>query len=361
MITVFGATGYTGSLISSVLERERLPFHIAARSEEKLKQLSARLPSHPNWLVADAEQPGTLSALFKDTNLLINCVGPFTDLGERVLSLAAVTGVHYLDTTNELGYVYRVQTYHTLAQRSKAAIIPACAFEVTLADCATALLARSISFPCESVDVIYHLTGKGASRGTRLSALRSLATSWIAYSEGVWKGEVPGQKRKWFDLRAGRVPALAFPSSESVTIPGHIPTQRINTWMTGTPVSTFFAPALVPLFSRLLRSWPGRSILWAASRSKTDPDASIRNIDPFEVCVKLSGQNQTRSVSLTGASAYELTAEIAVYAAKTMTRPGFDTCGVKAPSQVLDPDSFFRAASAWGLTMTPNLIAETNV
>ena len=355
MITLFGATGYTGSLIAAVLERENLAFRIAGRSEDKLKQLSSSLPSHPSWIVADAEQPSMLGALLTDTQLLINCVGPFTDLGERVLSLAAVAGIHYLDTTNELGYVYRAQTYHALAQRSHAAIVPACAFEVALADCAAALLAQSASFKCETADVVYHLSGRGASRGTRLSALRSLATSWFAYTEGVWKGEVPGRKRKWFNLLAGRLPALAFPSSESVTIPAHIAVQQIDTWMTGSPISTFFAPTLVPMFSRFLRSWPGHAILAAASLAKNAPDTPIRTA-PFEVSVLLSGQNQTSAVSLTGVGVYELTAEIIAYAAKKMLAPGFNLNGVLSPSQVLDPMTFFLAASDWGLHLTPDLI-----
>ena len=60
------------------------------------------------------------------------------------MAQAALNGVHYLDTTNELGYVYRLRSYDALARRSGAAIVPACGFEVALADCAAVELAAGL-------------------------------------------------------------------------------------------------------------------------------------------------------------------------------------------------------------------------
>src|SRR5690606_22083982 len=105
MITIFGATGYTGQKIAAELARAALPFRIAGRSMEKLEELARSLPlaNPPAILVADAAQPKTILPLLQDTRVFINCAGPYTDLGERVLAQAAMSGVHYLDMTNELG------------------------------------------------------------------------------------------------------------------------------------------------------------------------------------------------------------------------------------------------------------------
>ena len=205
-ITLFGATGFTGQLIAHELDQRGLPFRIAGRSEEKLKLLSTRLPSKPECVVADAAHPASLPALFHETNLLINCAGPFTDLGERVIAQAAISGVHYLDITNELGYVFKARSYHEMAQRTGAAIVPACGFEITLADCAAQIAAslfqnNAQSEPFDSIDILYTLQGSGASQGTRKSMVRSLATSWIAYKDGDWTGQIPGQKVKQFEVK----------------------------------------------------------------------------------------------------------------------------------------------------------------
>lgn len=187
VITLFGATGYTGRLTARALDRLGLPFRLAGRSPAKLAHLSKSLASCPPWLTADATQPNTLPSLCRDTRLLINCVGPFTDLGEPVLAQAALSGVHYLDTSNELAFVHHAHSYNIPARHSGAAIVPACGFEVALADCAAAILGQNAAAAAfDEASVVYDLHGKGSSLATRQSALRSLATSWLAYRGGRW-------------------------------------------------------------------------------------------------------------------------------------------------------------------------------
>ena len=102
MITLFGATGYTGRLVARALARIEIPgqglvddqVRLAGRSPEKLARLAGSLPGSPAWLVADATRPATLPPLFQDSRVLVNCAGPFTDLGEPVVAQAALNGVH---------------------------------------------------------------------------------------------------------------------------------------------------------------------------------------------------------------------------------------------------------------------------
>ena len=63
LITLFGATGYTGQLVAAALSREGLPYRIAGRSAEKLSRLSAALPNHPQWSTADAAAGAAASAV----------------------------------------------------------------------------------------------------------------------------------------------------------------------------------------------------------------------------------------------------------------------------------------------------------
>ena len=362
MITLFGATGYTGRLIAHTLEREKLPFRIAGRSEEKLAALKAELDSKPEWLVADAMLPATLPALFHDSRMLINCAGPFTDLGEKVIAQAAMAGVHYLDMTNELGYVFRARSYDEMARRSGAALVPACGFEVAFADCAANLLGTAMSPNPDSdlldeINVVYQLGGTGASRGTRKSAVRSLATSWIAYRDGDWVGQVPGGRVRKFALPGGERHALNFPSSESVTLPAHQPVRRVDAWMTTTPGARFWAPVFVPLFARLSRSILRPLILSIAERGGAVPsdalDIGVRTDSPFSILVQMRQGKEIRWTAMQGKDPYGLTAEIAAYMAARMTATGYDRSGLLAPSQAADPAQFLaHAQEHWGLTIT---------
>ncbi len=353
-ITLFGATGYTGQLVAQALiavgwgDRLRL----AGRSAEKLAQLSARLAGSPPWLVADAQQPGTLPALCQRTRVLINCVGPFTDLGELVVAQAARSGVHYLDTTNELGFVHRMRVYDAPARQTGAAIVPACGFEVTLADCAAAALARGLTpeTPADEIRVTYALRGKNSSRGSRRSAVRSLATSWLGYRDGRWSGDIPGRRARRVRLPEGLRPALSFPSSEIATLPAHIPVRCVTTWTVTSENAPRWAPMVVPVFARLARGAVGRLVVALSERLSPPPETGLRSQAPFLIKVALLRKDAQQTLLLTGRGVYERTADIIAYAAQQLADQGYDRSGVLAPAAALDPAALLAHAVAhWGV------------
>jgi len=356
MITLFGATGYTGHLVARALDRLGLPFRLAGRSAEKLARLADSLSPAPAWLVADATQPDTLPPLFQNSRLLVNCAGPFTDLGEPLVAQAALSGVHYMDITNELGYVYRMQSYDTLARRSGATILPACGFEVALADCAAALVCRAgeLPPPIDEISVVYDLRGKGTSIGTRKSAVRALATSWLAYREGQWIHSAPCREVGQAQLPGGARLALSFPSSEIVTLPKHLPVRQVTTWMTMSRRTIFWASSLAPAGAWLARGPFGRLLLALVSRvAPPPPKSGMRSQSPFTIKVTARQGDKSWALTLDGRGVYDLTAEIAAYAAGRLAQPDHDRSGVLPPALALDPEALLdHAAAHWGVVWT---------
>jgi short subunit dehydrogenase-like uncharacterized protein len=360
MITLLGATGYTGQRIARVLDREGLLYRLAGRSPEKLAELSRCLPAQPDWLPADATQPGSLPPLFQDSQVLVNCAGPFTDLGERVIAQAAMSGSTYLDTTNELGFVFRARGYNQMATRTHSALVPACAFEVALADCAAKIVGQKLLMAnpaagLDRVDVVYALGGKGASAGTRRSAVRSLATSWLAYRDGNWTGQMPGGRVQRFNLPGRPRHALLIPSCESVTLPLHLPLRRVDVWMATTSGARFWAPVIIPLFARLSRSIL-RPLILSMAAATTLPAGGTLNVGlradaPFTILVIAQQGQRLTWMALTGQDPYGLTAEIIGYAARRLAG-NFNQVGLLAPSQLLDPQAFLaHAVNNWGMAV----------
>ncbi len=359
-ITLFGATGYTGQRIAHTLARDGLSFRIAGRSGDKLATLSAQLPNKPPWIKADAAESASLPPLFKGTRLLINCAGPFTDLGERVIAQAAMNGTHYLDITNELGYLFRARGYNQMALHSGAALVTACGFEVALADCLANLTGSALSpepdNPLDAVEVVYALSGQ-ASRGTRKSAVRSIATSWLAYREGDWTGQIPSGRVRSFALPNQKLHALSIPSCESITVPAHQPVKNVHVWMTVPSSARIWAPVSVPLMARLARSILRGMILRIAERGGVKPeDAAASDKDelaPFTVYTRASRGRKAYWMALEGSGPYKLTAEIIAYYARMMIQPGYNQKGLLAPSQALDPHEVIAyAQNNWGLQLT---------
>jgi short subunit dehydrogenase-like uncharacterized protein len=364
MITLFGATGYTGRLVARTLDRAGLDYRLAGRSRDKLERLSAELAARPTWIVADATEPPSLDPLFEGSRVLVNCAGPFTDLADPVVSRAALHGVHYLDTTNEAGYVYQVQGYDALARRSGAAIVPACAFEVALADCAAALVAQTLASPPEEVSITYDVLGQGSSLGTRRSAVRALATSWLAYGGGDWVRAAPGRRTRRVELPGGARRALSFPSSEIVTVPHHrveetAGLRQVTTWMVVSEHARFWAPLLVPAFAWLARGPLGRLFEALLAHILPPPESGLRSDAPFAVQVEARRGDEAGRLTLMGQGVYDLTAEIVAYAAARLARPDHDAvetqpsaAGVLPPSGILEPRAFLdHAVQTWGLVV----------
>lgn len=363
MITLFGATGFTGRLIAAELSKSGQPFRLAGRSSAKLKALSNSLESKPEWLVADATQISSLPALFKDNQVLINCAGPFTDLGERIIAQAAMSGSGYLDVSNELGYVYRAYSYDAMARKTGAVIVPACGFEVALADCMAHMLVSQIRLddpdtPFDEIDVIYRLDGKGSSAGTRKSIIRSLATSWIAYRNGEWTGEMPGRHTQKLILPSGQVHALSIPSCESMTIPAHLPVSNVRVWLVSKPAFLFFAQVLIPLTARLSRSIARPLLLRIATQGGYTPDdqavSQERSASQFQIDVRCKQGKRKHWITLTGKDPYGVTAKIATFTAITLlSSRKSELRGMLAPAQTLDPSTFLQTGVRdWGLKIT---------
>lgn len=358
MITLFGATGYTGRLVARVLQREGLPFRIAGRSPNKLAALADSLSTEstsPRWLVADATRPETLPPLCEDTQVLVNCAGPFTDLGEPVVVQAALNGIHYLDTTNELGYVYRMRGYDALARQNGAAIVPACGLEVALADCAAGILASGMgAHPAlDEVSIVYDIHGKGSSFGSRRSAVRALATSWIGYRAGGWIPAVPCREGRRVQGPIGLQAALSFPSGEIVTVPSHVPVGQVTTWLTVSWHALYWAPVLIPIFAWLARGPVGRLVEVGISRVFPPPQTGMRSRDPFAIRVEARRDAVRRSLTLAGQGVYDVTAEIIAYAAGQLMQPDYDQSGVLAPAAALDPQALLdHAVARWGVSVS---------
>jgi short subunit dehydrogenase-like uncharacterized protein len=355
-ITVLGATGYTGRMIAHELahhEKSNWDLQLAGRSEGGLARLADSLPIAPTFILANPKISKTLIQLCQNSDVLINCVGPFTDLGEPVVAQAAKSGTHYLDITNELGFVHQMKRYNPVAQASGAAIIPACGFEVALADFAAGILAAQASDEIDDINVFYDIGGRGSSYGTRQSAIRSLGTSWLAYHEGQWLAAVPCREIRPVTLSGKRVHALSFPSSEIATIPMHANVRAVSTWMKISAGSRFWAPIALPLFARLVRGLKGRLFTRLSRTIAPAPKENMRREAPFTIRIAASQNTQQYEALITGKGVYELTAKIAAYAAIQMAAPDYNRTGVLAPSMALDPQEFFdKASQDWGVTIT---------
>jgi short subunit dehydrogenase-like uncharacterized protein len=104
-LLIYGATGYTGTLIVHEAARRGLDFEIAGRSEDRLAALSAEL-NVPYHVFPVGDLNGWKNSLEGKTALL-NIAGPFSETAEQAMEACIQFKVHYFDITAEVN-IYRL-------------------------------------------------------------------------------------------------------------------------------------------------------------------------------------------------------------------------------------------------------------
>jgi short subunit dehydrogenase-like uncharacterized protein len=104
-LLIYGATGYTGTMICHEAARRGLDFEIAGRSEDKLALLAAEL-NVPYHVFPVNNYAGWENALAGKTALL-NIAGPFSETAELAMEACINFNVHYIDITAEVD-IYRL-------------------------------------------------------------------------------------------------------------------------------------------------------------------------------------------------------------------------------------------------------------
>ncbi|KAJ0177879.1 hypothetical protein K1T71_006752 [Dendrolimus kikuchii] len=141
-LLVYGATGFTGKHVVQFLVRvrkdkeyEALTWGVAGRSKEKLMNLKKEIQAmgmeiHDLETVeSNVDDENSLKAMTQKCKVLINCVGPYTVLGEPVVKACIETGTHYVDISAEAYNMLHIyKKYNEAAQRANVLIIPACGF-----------------------------------------------------------------------------------------------------------------------------------------------------------------------------------------------------------------------------------------
>jgi len=131
LLALLGATGYTGRLVAAELARRDRPYRLGARDRQRLAAVPRA--AHGEAFVVDAGDPAGLDAFLHGVEVLINTVGPFSELGLPVVEAAGRNRVAYVDSTGEPGFMADV---YRLFAGAAVPIVPACGFDYIPGDLA---------------------------------------------------------------------------------------------------------------------------------------------------------------------------------------------------------------------------------
>lgn len=181
MLTLYGATGYTGRKCAHYLRDnapDSLEWAIAGRNPDKLAEVHAELGDARDrvaMIQADSSDPESIDAMAARSSVVVSTVGPFALYGTPVVEACVRHGVHYCDITGETPWVRdMIDAHHAEASAAGTRIVPMCGFDSIPSDIGTKYVVDHIRSVLgqgtRSVRCGFKIKG-GFSGGTIASAL----------------------------------------------------------------------------------------------------------------------------------------------------------------------------------------------
>ncbi len=317
-VALLGATGYTGRLTAAELERKAIPHRVGGRSKARL----ADVPSSGERHLVDLEDPASLDAFLDGVDVLITCVGPFSELGMPVVEAAVRTRTTYVDSTGEPAFMKGV---YDRFRGTGPAVVPACGFDYIPGDLGVAVAAKELGSTVDEIDVVYAMTDAKVTRGTARSAVGALTSISPSYGRLLIAGE------------DGPVPAVKLPWGEELTVPFHQPLATIRTgvgapdWVTRVTKAVGPAAALTRPLSQVAKPLLTR---WVERLPEGPSDAARSKASAKTYSVVRGGGGEVRVV-VRVRDIYGITARFLVAASQQV-----QGVGALATAEALDARAF---------------------
>ncbi len=306
-VAVTGARGHTGSFVMAELQRRGM----------------SPIP---------CDRASDLDLAFQDGDAVINCAGPFAATASPVIEAAIRAGIPYLDVTAEIEVVTDTFAHYATAGIP---IVPAAAFYGGLGDL-LATMAMGDWPAADQLTIAYALSSWRPTPGTRATGRVSAERrngqriAYTGYRLQVRDGEAP--RTDWtFPAPVGTRRVVGeVTMADSATIPTHLDTPEISTYMSANALDDLAAPD---------------------SSGPVAVDADGRSAQTFLVeVVARSGGTERRAVA-SGRDIYAVTAPLVIEAASRILAGTGDSAGVASVGARFDAADFLVSLSPNHLTL----------
>ncbi|MEO7064710.1 MAG: saccharopine dehydrogenase NADP-binding domain-containing protein [Dokdonella sp.] len=270
-ILIYGANGYTGTLIAEEAVRRGLTPIIGGRNRDVLDALAQRLGLTRR--IFGLDDPAAITRNLDEVDLLLNCAGPFSRTAAPLLEACLERKLHYLDITGEIDVFALCHHAHPRAQRQGIVIAPGVGFDVVPTDCVAAMLKQRL--PDANALVLAFEAGGGSSPGTAKTSVEGLSKGGRARIHGTLV-EVPlAWKTRMFERDGLQRSAMTIPWGDVYTAYVSTGIPNIETYMT-LPAKTIARARWLRHVKPLLGFAPVQAFLKGRAGAIAGPDAQRR-------------------------------------------------------------------------------------
>lgn len=328
---IYGAYGYTGTLIAErAVEQGHEPI-LAGRDEQPLRRLARRLGVEDR--VVSLDEPERLCSVLADVPAVLHCAGPFAHTSAPMVAACLDTGTHYLDVTGEIPVLQALMDRDAAAAERDVLLLPAVGFDVVPTDCLAARLAEQMP-SATSLEIAFVGEG-GVSQGTLKTAVEQMGEGARVRRAGQVVSVPPGwtSRRVQFGDRPRTVVSIPWGDLVTAGRSTGIPNVTVYTALPG------WARRLLP-FTRYLEGLLGAPrvqtlLKRVVERAAPTPTAADRERGHTRVWASVrNDQGERRVARLRGPEAYAFTARTAV-AAMAQVVEGPPAVGAHTPATAL--------------------------
>lgn len=329
-IIVLGASAYTGRLIANLLKEAKIDFHIAGRNISRLLELQIELRISKPPIICDINNPKDIENLLGQTDILINCVGPFNLYSKTLISKVAQSGIVYLDITGEQEFVNQsYQKFGEIATKNGSLLIHSCSFESSLVD-ALANLVLNTNEEFENIYSFYRFEKSRPSPGTRFTM--QLAKHFPSYQIKNNK-LIPNKSLEnglSINYKNGHTETLGFvPYPEVLFFDQQFKVQNCGSfiYMSKEEMKLSFHNPITPI-EQIFEKHKTQKI--------KGPSSEERALQEFSILLySKSLKGQIAAWELKGKDMYQLTAQIILQFTKYLINNDSILKGVVAPSDII--------------------------
>lgn len=197
-ILIYGATGYTGTLIAEQAARIGLKITIGGRDPKRVAALAERLDAPA--VVFDATDRAEAARSLEPFDVLLNVAGPFRHTAAPLMRASLDAKTHYLDTTAEFPTFELARSFDAAARQAGVMIMSGVGWDVVPTDSLALYVAQRAEEPV-SLTIAIRIAG-GFSRGSLASATEIEAVPPMVRRSGLLV-PAPSRQRRTFDMGNG--------------------------------------------------------------------------------------------------------------------------------------------------------------
>lgn len=337
-VCLFGASGWTGRLVLQAVGHLPLQIVLAGRDKAKLEQIAKSTTLPTSIRVADVSNASTVRAALAGVDVVVNCAGPYVELGPPVLDAALAEGCHYFDVSGENSYLRTVYDLYDAPARARGlTFCPAFAAKGALGDWSAATAARRLRSKVDDVAIAYAHGLREYFRPSAGSVLSAAGQHFFKQRDDHDPRQ-PVARRFHFPPPFGTGFALLVPGPEEISIRRNLPEATVRSFVSLAPGNAINEPwarwlsawlPWIPMISESLRS-QGAALgtLFATPRMASEEDT-------FVAAIEVRAGQEMVYMGIATRDAYLVTGQVVSIGLERLLRGGLPS-GVVPPASLCD-------------------------